>query len=406
MFLDHPRSLPGLAQLRAFDCVAAIGAMAGAAESLNVTQPAISRGIRLLERELDVSLVVRRSDGSYLTGEGEVLARRTIRFFSQVDAALEEAGAADRASVARLARKITHVQMRSLVAIASQRSFRSAAKMLGIAEPTLHRPARELERLLRIQLFRRTADGIGLSAKGTELARRFSLCMTEIASGIEELSLRRGAAQAAMTIGVLPLAPKRLPAMAADAIVRARPSARCVIREGGYDELVAGLRHGAVDVVFGALQPRPHFDDVHEERLFEDPYRIVCRRNHPLTRLPRVTLAALRSYDWVFATSDLPRRAMLDELVKSWKLSTRVQLETNSPDALIAILCGSDRISLLPRTYVAGHHSDRLAVLDKQVPHVARVVGLTTRRDWLPTPLQAELLAELRRAAGDGGHFA
>jgi hypothetical protein len=50
---------------------------------------------------------------------------------------------------------------------------------------------------------------------------------------------------------------------------------------------------------------------------------------------------------------------------------------------------------------VAGHHSDRLAVLNRQVPHLARIVGLTTRRDWVPTPLQSELLAELRSVAGD-----
>jgi len=396
------QGIPRLARLRAFDGVAALGGMGAAADLLHVTQPAVTHAVQSLERELGVRLLTRGTGGSFLTGHGNVFARRTRRFFLQLNAALQEATGADAQSVARLARKISDVHIRCLPAIAAERSFRGAARALGIAEPTLHRPARELERLVRAPLFRRMPDGIGLSPKGAELARRFALSMTEIAAGIEELSSHQHAARTTAVLGVLPLAPKRLPAMAAEGIMRRHANARLAIREGGYDELVVLLRSGAIDAIFGALRAPPPFGDLAEERLFEDPYCVVCRRDHPLTRLSRPTIADLKGYDWVFASAGLPRRVVLDEIIAAWKLSTRVQVETNSLGALIGIVAGSDRISLMPRAYITlDGNADTLAAVDLDVPHKTRIVGLTTRQDWLPTSLQAEFLALLGRIAAN-----
>jgi DNA-binding transcriptional LysR family regulator len=401
-----PQSFPRLARLRAFDGVAAAGAMGTAADLLHVTQPAISRAVQALERELGARLLARRHGGSFLTEDGAVFARRTGRFFLQLGAALEVAGAQGDA-VARLARRISTAHLRALLAISVAGSFRRAAQMLGIAEPTLHRAARDFERMVKTSLFRRTRDGIDLSPAGVELARRLSLCTVEITAGIEELATRRGMTQTTMTMGVLPMTPKRLSAIAAEMILRAHPNSRLLIREGDYDELVAALRSGGIDLIFGSLRSPPPFEDLDEENLFEGPYRVVCRRDHPLTRLPRPRIADLRAYDWVFATANLPRRAVLDRIIADWRLSPRLQIETNSLGTLVAILSNSDRISLLPREYITfDDHSNLLAVLDMEVAHPLRMVGLTTRADWLPTSFQSEFLALMRRISSDSAQLA
>ena len=393
---------PRLARLRAFDSVAATGAMGAAADLLHVTQPAITRAVQALERELGVRLLARRRGSSFLTEDGLVLARRIRRFFLYMNAALGETVGAQGEAVARLTRRISTAHLRGLLAISAAGGFRRAAQALGIAEPTLHRAARDLERMVKTPLFRRTRDGIGLSPAGAELARRLALCTVEITTGMEELATRRGMAQTTMTIGVLPLAPKRLPAMATEMMLRAYPNSRLLIREGDYDELVGALRGGTIDLIFGSLRSPAPFQDLDEENLFEDPYRVVCRRDHPLTRLPRPRIADLRAYDWVFPTSSLPRRAVLEGMIADDRLSARVQVETNSLGALVAILSNSDRISLLPHQYIAfDDHSNLLAVLNMEVAHAVRMVGLTTRADWLPTAFQSEFLALMRRISSD-----
>ncbi len=398
------RSIPRLGKLRAFDAVATAGTMGAASGLLHVTQPAITRAVQALEHQLGVPLVARGRRGSFLTEQGVVLGRRTRLLFLQRNAALQEPAGIEPAAADRLARKVSDTHLRCLLAIAAMRSFRGAAQALGVAEPTLHRPARDLERLVKAPLFRRTLDGIGLSPRGAELARRFSLCLVEVSAAIEELAARRGAAPTTLTMGVLPLAPKRLPALATERILRQHPDSRLVIREGGYGELVAALRSGAIDLIFGALRTPPPFDDLDEERLFEDPYRVVCRRRHPLTRVPRLTIADLKPYDWVFAPTDLPRRDVLDTFIATRGLSERVQVETNSLGTLVADLAASDRISLLSREYTMSDGlSDLLAVLDVRVPHPLRVIGLTTRHDWLPTGFQSGFLALMRQMGRESG---
>jgi LysR family transcriptional regulator, regulator for genes of the gallate degradation pathway len=393
------KRLPRFSRLRAFDQVAATAAMNAAAASLHIGQPAITRAIQSLERDLQVRLLERSYHGSFLTNEGRIFAQRTRRFLNQLAAAIAAATGIGTESdaVARLARKVSQVHMRSLLAISAARSFRGAASMLGIAEPTLHRPARELERLLKTTLYRRTSDGLGLSAIGAELARRFALGAVEIETGVRELDAHRGAADVSAKVGVLALAPKRLLAAVARRMSEMHPNARLVVREGAYDDLVADLRGGSLDFIFGALRSPPPFDDLDEKSLFDDPYRVVCRRHHPLTRLRRPKPSDLKAYDWVFPTAALPRRGVLEAILAQWYLSPRIHIETNSLGTLIADLAMSDHVSVLPHHYVgAEDYSKALIALDMPLPQPQRRVGLTTRRDWLPTAFQSELLNQVR----------
>lgn len=66
--------LPSLNALRAFECVARLGALKSAAEEMNVTESAVSRQIRALEEDLHVELFRRVHRGVRLTPEGEQLA--------------------------------------------------------------------------------------------------------------------------------------------------------------------------------------------------------------------------------------------------------------------------------------------------------------------------------------------
>jgi hypothetical protein len=50
--------------------------------------------------------------------------------------------------------------------------------------------------------------------------------------------------------------------------------------------------------------------------------------------------------------------------------------------------------------------SDLLAVLNVRVPHRPRMVGLTTRLDWLPTAFQSEVISLLRTTSRERGHRA
>ena len=57
-------------QLRTFSCVAELGSLSKASDTLRVAQPALSRQIKLLEHELRAELFTRNGRGMVLTDAG------------------------------------------------------------------------------------------------------------------------------------------------------------------------------------------------------------------------------------------------------------------------------------------------------------------------------------------------
>ena len=358
-----------------------------------------------LEDDLGVALLERRASGSFPTAAGAIFHRRAARLLGQIHEAVREAmlptGLADEKCDA-VARNIRETQLRALISIWHSGSFRAAAQDLGVAEPSLQRPARELERLLRVTLYRRTASGVEVNATGAELARRFQLALGEIWSGIEEIGARHLNARASLRVGVLALSPRMLLAQAAGKLLSTHPQQRIEVIEGSYEQHAQALRSGGVDLIFGALRsPAPHADLV-EERMFEDPYVLVCRAGHPLAQARRVATAQLRQYDFVLPTIGLPRRAVLDSMLTSWAIEPRACIETSCLATIVALLRSSDRISLLSRWHVDLDGWSDLRCLDRvAIDHAPRFVGMTMRAGWLPTPFQNDFQSLLRQSLGE-----
>jgi len=79
-----------LRQLRTFSCVAELGSLSKASDTLRVAQPALSRQIKLLEHELRAELFTRNGRGMVLTDAGRVLLARTAGIVRQIDQVRDE----------------------------------------------------------------------------------------------------------------------------------------------------------------------------------------------------------------------------------------------------------------------------------------------------------------------------
>ncbi len=77
-------------QLRAFQELGRRGSFTAAAQSLNLTQSAVSHSIKSLETTLGVSLFERRGKQVKLTGHGEILMPHVDQIFSGMGVALED----------------------------------------------------------------------------------------------------------------------------------------------------------------------------------------------------------------------------------------------------------------------------------------------------------------------------
>src|SRR3982751_1113885 len=87
--------LPSLDLLRGFEAAARHMSFTRAALELHVTQSAVSRQIKLLERQLKVALFMRLNRALKLTAEGEALYRTAAAVLRQIEDALERLTTSD-----------------------------------------------------------------------------------------------------------------------------------------------------------------------------------------------------------------------------------------------------------------------------------------------------------------------
>jgi LysR family transcriptional regulator, regulator for genes of the gallate degradation pathway len=393
-------AFPSFRQLLVFETVARTENVSRAAATIHVSQPAVTQAIARLEHEVGAPLFRRRNTGCYMTEAGEILQRRTARLFGQLDQALAELGIGSPrvgpSELRSLTRKLSRPQMRALLAIAENGSFGAAARALAMSEPSIHRAARELERVLRRPLFCRTAHGLTATKPAAELARRIRLAVQELARAVEEIEASQGLTRGRIGLGLLPLAGAFFVARALKDLGEVYPDTRIEVIDGTFDFLIERLRSGVIDFIIGPVRGLDPSLGVVETVLFDDPYALVVRRGHPLTRKRQISRQDLLAYDWVVPPPDTPRRAVYDALFAGLHSMPRSTLQTSSPNLTRAILSETDRITLLSRDESrAEEEMGFLTVLSFAVPHPARQVQVTTRTDWLPTAVQRRFLQAL-----------
>lgn len=84
------RRVPQLHRLAVFDAVASAGDFTSAARELQISQPAVSRHMAALAKELGIDLFERSGRSMTLTGKGRSLAHAVERAFSNLERALGE----------------------------------------------------------------------------------------------------------------------------------------------------------------------------------------------------------------------------------------------------------------------------------------------------------------------------
>jgi LysR family transcriptional regulator, regulator for genes of the gallate degradation pathway len=393
------RELPSLRQLRAFEAVSRLESVSAAAREVNVSQPGVTQAIHALEERVNARLFERRQTGCYVTEFGAVLAPRVRRFFEKLREALADLGnpsSAGRQSTRAVVSRITGPQLRSLIAISENPSFDAAARSLQISEPSLHRSARDFEREVRRNLYRRSAQGMTTTPYGVELARRCQVALQEVAYGLEEVEAARGNIVSRIAIGNIPHSATQILSSAVRELLSKYPTVRVQIVDDHYEDLLNGLRAGKLDVLFGVLRRPDWATDVKEELLFANHYVVVARVAHPLFKIKRPTLRDLSRYDWIMPGPMAPRQKALHRILEGRSTGPKVSIETTSLQIYRTILAATDQLTLMSQFEARLNDPKSLAVLPFSSRHLRRFDGIATRIDWRPTSIHLQFLDLLR----------
>jgi DNA-binding transcriptional LysR family regulator len=398
--------IPNLRHLRAFAAVVEFGGATRAAERIHLSQPAITQALAKLEAGLGTKLLAAGPDGMKPTEVGTLFYDRVARAFALIESGAREAmrgeGRRSSAGFAHFEQLLTVAQLRALAAMQFTRNFSLAARDLGLSQPSIHRAARDLERIMGATLFVATRQGVELTQTATVFARCAALAHAELLQGFAEVSEAVSRDPGLIVVGSMPFARTKLLPDSLNALSRERPLARVKVISAPYDGLLGRLRFGVIDFLIGALREPAPIEDIVQEPLFDDPLAIVARRGHPLTLRPNVSREDLTAYPWVVPAEETPTRAVFHKLFSPEEQARMPGgvFETSSLVLLRGLLTGSDRLTLLSARQAQYElEQGLLALAPFPVPIGARRIGLTFRRGWRPTPTQAMLIGFLRQAA-------
>ena len=82
-------------------------------------------------------------------------------------------------------------ELNAFVAIADQRSFRAAARMLAVSPSALSHSIRALEERLNVRLFNRTTRSVSLTEAGEQLFRRVGPALADLDDAVNEAASER-----------------------------------------------------------------------------------------------------------------------------------------------------------------------------------------------------------------------
>lgn len=381
---------PNLRHLRLALAVAEGGSASYAAHKLRISQPAVTQALAGLERDFGQTLFLRQSQGLAPNEAGQRLIRRLERAFGHLDPALL-------ALAPRLILTVTAAQLRALSAVAEAGSVTLAARHLGLAQPTVQRAVSQIEHESGRPLFERTARGLRPLRLTLDLARAARLAFAEVEQARGDLAALTGGDGDRVAVGAMPLSRAAILGPALSRLHALFPQVPVRVIDGPYPDLLAALLRGEAHVLIGALRLPPPSEDVEQIELFQDRLVIAHRPGHPLAG-QSPDLAALAPYPWVVGAPGAPSRDHFERLFGP--AAGQGAIETGSVILVREVLLSSDALGLVSERQIAPELArGTLAVLPVRPEGTERAIGLTLRRDFLPTPAQAALIEILKDAA-------
>jgi DNA-binding transcriptional LysR family regulator len=267
--------------------------------------------------------------------------------------------------------------LRALVAVADQGSFRGAARRLGYTQSAISHQIAMLERGLEAPMFIRPGGrgAITLTPAGDAVYRRARRVLGEVETLSADVAAIQSGERQTLRIGVFQTATTELLPGALRTLREQRPDVEVVLSEiddnaRTFDQMAAGR----LELAF-LVNPEPD-DRIQSIPLLDDPWVILTRRDSELAAAEVPTFDLLDGVD-VVAWNRRWRTQM--ELEKAWRrraISPRVVYRTDDNLALQRLVAAGYGHACLDRLSASGAVEPSLTWLEPKEILVPRTIAL------------------------------
>jgi len=290
-------------------------------------------------------------------------------------------------------------QLQYAVAVAEARSFRQAAALCGVSQPSLSAQLAQLEQALGVRLFERDRRRVLVTQAGEDLVARARRLLVDTDDLLDSARRLGDPLAATLRLGVIPtISPYLLPELV-PALRRAQP--RLVVRwiEDKTSALVRAVREGTLEAALLALEV--DLGDLEREELARDPFVLAVPRTHALAKSPGP--AELSELDGASVLLLDDGHCLRDQALAVCALAGTQELDfrATSLSTLSQMVAAGVGITLLPRLAVAAESRHApLAIRALADARAYRTLGLVWRRTSPLAPALKQIGRVIRDVAG------
>ena len=270
--------------------------------------------------------------------------------------------------------KLRHLQL--VVALDQFRHLGRTAEFLSVSQPAVSRMLTEVEAMLGLTLFDRSARGTVPTASGKSLVRFARTVLADFERTRDEIAAEASGAAGRTRVGAMVVA---LPGLLAEAVTQLKllsAQATVQIEEGDLTHLLPKLRLGELDLFVGRLEPGYAAPDLVTEALYNEPMVLMVQANHPLTKKRKIAWADIAALPCVLPPPWASLRVKIEQTFYQHDLHPPVDvIETASFLALQTFVQQRNAAGFLARS--VGLHFERLGLVEAARGSYERALELT-----------------------------
>lgn len=286
---------------------------------------------------------------------------------------------------------VTLRQLRVAAAVAKHLNFRRAAEAVHLSPPAVSAAIAELESALGITLFDRNSRGVRASVAGADFLQGAVRLLDDYDRLISDATRTTQARRGVVTVSCVASLAGRIMPVALTACAERYPNIDINVRDDVASQVLVSVRAGEADFGLGVKSDN-ECADVHFTAYAEDPFFLVCDRQHPLSSKRYVTWKDLAGERLILPASGSGTwQIVSDQLVRS-----HVAPSGKTPVSHISTVYGMIEagygISVLPATALPAAGHPILSAVAVRGPSLSRSIGIYQRRDRSLSPAAQTVL--------------
>lgn len=268
-------------------------------------------------------------------------------------------------------------QIRAFLALARQRNFTRAAGECHLSQSAFSTLIRSLEEAVGLRLFDRDTRKVELTPEGRLFEAGAARLLEDFQGVLADLGEHAARRRGRVALAALPsLAAGWLPPLLADFHAR-HPGIELDVADALSESCVERVRGGRADFALAAV--RAGAPELRTDAFCSDGFYLVCRKDNPLARRRRVTLAQLAAEPFIHLARNSSVRQHVEAAIRPAQMRTVMELEQLSTVA--GMVRAGLGVTVVPALTLFHFESGELARIPLNAPGLKRELFVIRRSD-------------------------